>query len=298
MVPQNFLSTVKAVVREQASTPHVFTGAHNYHEAEKSLTEVLHEKQASIHASLCDSINTPATMQEIRALISAGNSYYQDCLKAKKQPNADLLLRIGKYVCKIFRVFGVFKDENPELGPGVTGPGAESGLSGNKEEVVFPYVELLSGFRDRVRKLAQSKADHKEFLKLCDDLRDQECVELGVSLEDRGEKALVKLVDRLTLIEAREEKIKKELEKEREKKERLAAEEAKKKARLEQASVPPSEMFKKDPSVAKEFSEWDAQGIPTKDNAGEPVSKSRRKKLEKEYEKQAKLHQSFLDGTL
>ena len=292
------MSTVKAVVREQASTPHVFTGAHNYHQAEKALTQVLHEKQALIHASLCDSINTPVTMLEIRSLISAGNSYYQDCLKAKKQPNADLLLTIGKYVCKIFRVFGVFKDENPELGPGLSGPGAGSSGVGNKDELVLPYAELLSSFRDRIRKLAQSKADPEEFLKLCDDLRDQECVELGVSLEDRGDKALVKLVDRLTLIEAREDKIKKELEKEREKKERLAAEEAKRKARLEQASVPPSEMFKRDSAIAKEFSEWDAQGIPTKEASGEPLSKSRRKKLEKEYEKQMKLHQSFLDGTL
>ena len=60
---------------------------------------------------------------------------------------------------------------------------------------------------------------------------------------------------------------------------------AKKAAKEAAASVDPRDMFKGD--TAK-YSQFDDDGVPTHDAAGEPLSKSSIKKLKKEWEKQKK----------
>ena len=150
---------------------------------------------------MCDSFDTPVVMNEVKSLVSSSHSYYQECLKNKKNPNLDLLKDIAKYITRLFCTLGVFPDLNSQIGSGsIQGQASQ-------EETVLPFVKLLSSFRDRVRKLAHSKADLKDFLILCDALRDEELIELGVSLEDREDgKALVKLMDKDSLIKEREEK--------------------------------------------------------------------------------------------
>jgi cysteinyl-tRNA synthetase len=49
----------------------------------------------------------------------------------------------------------------------------------------MPYLRALSSFRDEVRKLALKGASSKEILELCDRLRDNELVDLGVALDDQ-----------------------------------------------------------------------------------------------------------------
>jgi glutaminyl-tRNA synthetase len=55
--------------------------------------------------------------------------------------------------------------------------------------------------------------------------------------------------------------------------------------------IPPQEYFKQAPHDAL-YKEYDADGIPTTDKNGEPISKSQSKKLKKEWEKQKKLYES------
>ncbi|KAI9105893.1 tRNA synthetases class I (C) catalytic domain-containing protein [Phlyctochytrium arcticum] len=278
---QNFLANVKAVVREQANS-YTFTGAHNYREAEKDLVTKLRATEQSVHAALCDSFDTPTAFNALRELVSTTNTYYQDCLTAKRSPNGEVVAKVGKYVSRMLRVFGVMVDANPEVG--------ESAGAGTTEETVMPYLYALSTFRDQVRELAQQKGDHKELLQLCDKLRDEDMVELGVALDDREDgKALVKLVPRETLLSQREEKRAKELANQQQKADRLAALEAKRVERLLKGKTPPSELFKTD-----EFKEWDERGLPVTDKDGEAVTKSRRKKMEKEWSGQEKLHSEYL----
>jgi cysteinyl-tRNA synthetase len=56
-----------------------------------------------------------------------------------------------------------------------------------REEVVMPYLRVLSSFRDGVRRLAISKGDGaaKETLALCDKVRDSDLMPLGVALDDQ-----------------------------------------------------------------------------------------------------------------
>jgi cysteinyl-tRNA synthetase len=49
----------------------------------------------------------------------------------------------------------------------------------------MPYLRALSSFRDEVRKLALKGANSREILELCDRLRDNELVDLGVALDDQ-----------------------------------------------------------------------------------------------------------------
>ena len=51
----------------------------------------------------------------------------------------------------------------------------------------MPYLQVLSSFRDGVRRSAISGGDKavKEILALCDHLRDEQLVPLGVALDDQ-----------------------------------------------------------------------------------------------------------------
>jgi cysteinyl-tRNA synthetase len=93
-------------------------------------------------------------MNYIRDIITTANIY----LQKTKNPSPDALTKVAKYVTKMMRTFGVFRDANPEIGE--SSGAAGTGL--NVEDVAGPYVRLLSAFRDKVRELSRSKAG--EFL--------------------------------------------------------------------------------------------------------------------------------------
>ncbi|KAI8055314.1 hypothetical protein BDF22DRAFT_676485, partial [Syncephalis plumigaleata] len=158
----------------------------------------------------------------------------------------------------------------------------------------MPYLRVLSQFRDNVRDLARGKADHKQLLELCDRLRDEDLVELGVMLDDReGGKALVKLVDREELIRERDEKRRREEEKQAKKQAQAVEKERKRLERLALGRQNPEEMFKVG-EYAGQFSLYDDKGVPTHDHENVELAKSRRKKLQKEWDAQAKRHAEYL----
>ncbi|KAJ1337080.1 hypothetical protein BSLG_006840 [Batrachochytrium salamandrivorans] len=266
----NFLSLVKALVQEDKFTGRVISESHNYGQVEKDLMELHLQKQSDVYAALADSFNTPVAMGELRQLISAANQYYHAKTKAKALVNIPLLSSIASYVTKLMRTFGVFVDANPAIGA------PSRGTAQNSEESVMPYLRVLSLFRDSVRELAQNKAGNVQ----------------DVHSDRFGDQALVKLVDRDTLIQQRKETLQKEQERLHEKESRLKAAALKRAERLEKGRVPPGMLFK-----TAEFSSWDDQGIPTLDKDGVEVAKSRRKRLEKEFAAQVKLHNEFLAET-
>jgi len=174
--------------------------------------------------------------------------------------------------------------------------GAAGSSVQDKQSVIYPYVQAFSQFRDQVKHLAisnKTQSVSQELLKLSDTVRDDQLLQLGVSLEDRdsaiGEPALIKFGDPAEFIAAREAKIQAQREKEQ-KKEAARLEAARlEKEKEAKARLPPQEMFRTD-----EYSEWDEEGIPTKDAQGEEVTKSKRKTLKKAWDKQKKLYESFI----
>jgi cysteinyl-tRNA synthetase len=115
-------------------------------------------------------------------------------------------------------------------------------------------------------------------------------IELGISLEDRDDgKALVKMIDKSILLQQKQDKMLREQEKIREKQEKQRLQELKLQEKLLKSAIKPSEMFKN-----AEYSSWDSNGLPLTDANGVEISKSKRKKLEKEYNAQVKLHDEYL----
>lgn len=161
------------------------------------------------------------------------------------------------------------------------------------EQLALPYLRAVSRLRDDLRRIVSSVSPDikKAILSLTDRIRDEDLTVLGVSLDDRpdGKSSLIKFIDASELIAARNEKLAREAEKARAKEEAKRAREQAEKEKWEKAKLPHTEMFKGD----EKYSEWDAEGLPTKLKDGSDVPKSQLKKLQKEWQRQKKSHEEW-----
>jgi len=209
--------------------------------------------------------------------------------------DAGTVERVARWVGGMFRMFGLGEGDPSELGWGQ--PSHDGTASVNREEVVMPYLRVLSSFRDGVRQLAISKGDGatKEILALCDKLRDIDLVPLGVALDDQEDgKALVKLVDPAELIRAREEK---RAEGEAKAAKKAAAQELERQKnmqKMERGSIPPEQVFKPPNVLEGVYGSWDDQGVPLTDGEGKELSKNQAKKVQKGWTTQKRLHEEYL----
>ena len=266
----------------------------------------------------------------LRDLISRTNVYINS--RGKLQ-NIALIQNIAQWVGKMLRMFGLGEGEKTELGWGqqdetggnvnVRSPCHSGELVDSfffdckREEILMPYLGVLSSFRDNVRQLAIGKGDTalKDILALCDKLRDSDLVPLGVALDDQegrsaiictpypfpyhigtllDGKALVKLVSPAQLMKAREEKRAILEEKEKKKAAAIEAEQQRRQQKIEKGRVSPKDMFKPPNVPQGKYSSWDESGIPLTDGEGKQLSKNQAKKVQKDYTDQAKLHEEFL----
>ncbi|PVZ98198.1 hypothetical protein BB558_005827 [Smittium angustum] len=244
----NFFANSEGLYRKYNSsgTSNIIGGVRTFLDPEKDLVKDINEAKNKVHLALCDSFDTPTAMRVILGLINRTNVYLRQRLPTA-DPNP--VFMAARYVSKMVRIFGL-SDSNSNStigwnesnasnstasGNGVGGSLNISALS--NENVVMPYLDILSNFRDAVRLAAKGNpVNVGELLKICDN----------------------KLL-----------------------------------AKLEAGKTLPEDMFRVG-ERATEFSEFDEDGIPTKDNAGAEITKSRRKKLVKEWETQKKLHADYL----
>lgn len=150
------------------------------------------------------------------------------------------------------------------------------------------YRKIWEGFKASANSLVEPSSISKDILTLCDHIRDVELWDVDIYLEDReNEPALIRPVTR-ELRAARQEK------EERERQKQLAKEKRDKDgaARLEKGRLSHLEMYKTE-DMKREFSAWDDQGIPTKDAKGEDLTKSKLKKLKKDWDAQKTLHEKW-----
>ncbi|CDH48408.1 cysteinyl-trna synthetase [Lichtheimia corymbifera JMRC:FSU:9682] len=243
---------------------------HRWREAEDELSKYFQDRVDGVHAALCDSINTPAAMDEIVALISQTNKYMAP---GASVVNLELLEDISSWIQGTMEMFGVDIGKN-------------TAASGDNGEFLMQCLRELSSFRDRVRQAALDKKDFKEYLKLCDELRDVQLAELGVALDDQKDgTALVKLLTPEEVKKARDEKMAAQ-----------AAKAAKAAAAKQQRLQKGWERLQKGKQSPEELEQE-----RKKENA--EMSKNALKKLAKELDLQKTLHndyvkyKSFLDST-
>jgi len=93
-----------------------------------------------------------------------------------------LLSKIAKYVSKMLKIFGIIPDSD-------FGFAGDDTVSQTKEEILAPYLNVISAFRTKVRNLAMEKKDvvNTDLLNLTDRLRNDMLPPLGVQLEDSTE---------------------------------------------------------------------------------------------------------------
>ncbi|GFR22086.1 cysteine--tRNA ligase, cytoplasmic [Trichonephila clavata] len=252
---------------------------------EHNLYSLLQQKQAGVHESLCDNIDTRGALENIHDLITGSNIYINNKKTNLLPCNRKVLTNIMSYILKILRIFGAsFGDSSQEFS-------SENSTTQINEDLVMPYLRTLADFRENIRQQAK-EIKATPILKLCDELRDDVLPTLGVRLEDQeGLKAAIKLVDPAELAREKEIKQRIEAEKKLEKEKKKQEQEALKAAREAAKRMPPSEMFI---SMTDKYSKFDDKGIPTHDVDGKEISESQLKKVMKLYNAQEKKYNDYL----
>ncbi|XP_070420610.1 cysteine--tRNA ligase, cytoplasmic isoform X3 [Equus przewalskii] len=278
-----FFLNVKDILRAPVDITGQFE---KWEDEEAELNKSFYDRKTAVHEALCDNVDTRTVLEEMRALVGQCNLYMASRKAVRRRPNRALLESIALYLTHMLKIFGAI-EENSMLGFPVGGPGG----SLNLESTVMPYLQVLSEFREGVRKIARERKV-AEVLQLSDALRDDILPELGVRFEDHeGLPTVVKLVDRDTLLKEREEKKRAEEEKRKKKEEAARKKQEQEAAKLAKMKIPPREMFL---SESDKYSKFDENGLPTHDTEGKELSKGQAKKLKKLFEAQEKLHKEYL----
>jgi len=279
---KEYFLNVHAVLRALDGDPNA---SHKYRACDHKLLAALRRTQDKVRERFLDDFDTPGAVLALQSLVDATGAYLQ-AFETKALPGAPRALPLcaaARYVAEIWAKLGVqglVADDVLSTLKTWPGGAAAAGAAGGNSSATAPLLDALAAFRDEVRGAGRS-GDKEAVLRLCDELRDLTLPELGVRLEDKGSGSVWKLEDPDVLraeraLKAQEAEAKAEAK-------RLDA--AKKAAKEAAASVDPRDMFKGD--TAK-YSQFDDDGVPTHDAAGEPLSKSSIKKLKKEWEKQKK----------
>ncbi|KAL9098951.1 MAG: hypothetical protein Q9163_005480 [Psora crenata] len=280
-----------------------------------SVEQALDKAKRGTFAALCDSFNTAVPMGIISGLITTYNA-------ADPTPSPAITVHIARWITTMVNMFGlngVARPSDPVIGwSGLDVPEADrptlSALSSLRdqlrtrarspegimhadiEDLVATstkhvdaddgsrgYADLLQAFWASAKSQPDDKDLARNVLALCDRIRDVDLWQRGIYLEDReGNKpALIRLV-------SKEMQVGKE-EKERQKQKAKAQRDAEAAAKAEKGRLSHTDMFKTD-----DYSAWDEEGLPTRDKEGLELTKSRGKKLRKDWERQKKLHESWL----
>lgn len=209
----------------------------------------------AIHSALCDDLNTPLAFLTLFNLITDVNSY-----AAADAPRVPLLRKAVALVKRLLTVVGL------------DFAGDKGGDNADK------VVHALVGFRQQLRTAAiggEKGALRDSILSACDELRDSVLPDVGVRLDDAG------LTDSRWGWDKPED-IRNDIEKKRAAAAEAGAAKAanalaKAAAEYEKAKglvMPSCDIFRAEADAAEHYSEYDADGIPTKDKDGNDIPKS------------------------
>lgn len=280
-------------------------------DADRALHAKLREAKSSVHQALCDNFDYPRALQLISDLITETNKYRSAESATFK---VVLLNQIGRYVENMMRVFGVIPDSELGLGDHAASAAAAGGSQ------LASVLDALCSFRDAVREAArankgQGGTSAAEMLALCDKLRDETMLELGVRMEDvssassssssggasspspspaGGLRSVWKLDDPDKLKRERDERRREELSNRRTKLQNKLDKLQKDLTKLQESSIDAKQFFAA-PTQREKYSAFDEQGKPTLDAEGKELTKSALKAINKVWEARDKAHKDYLN---
>lgn len=322
----NFFLKIKSIEANTQGISNAANGASSAISDDEMLAaQVQADKQTG--EALCDSFNTPRAMRIISGLITKYNSLPRSSI------TDETAIIVGSFVTRMVRIFGLDSNVHASTNDNVIGwsgldiPEAAKPFvypaSKLRDEVrqrarkgtldaaemfsissefvaateqpveSLPFAEVLTSFQKDLKALAKSNASAKDYLQLCDDLRDVRLWNQGIYLEDsldEGQPAMVRPLDE-QLKTARREKEKLDAEK--------AAAKAKRDEDAARKAAELADKGKQDPSTmyrTDEYTAWDEEGFPIKDKEGNELAKNKSKKLRKELDAQKKRHDAWKAG--
>jgi cysteinyl-tRNA synthetase len=249
---------------------------------DSALNKFFNESKKNIHQFFCDNFNTPGVVTSVLDLIKKTYEYHDKC-EQKKSLKLHLVYGVAKYISDILKCLGLVY--NTEFVDYFRLNESDGGK--NAEEILTPFINAITDFRGEVKDSCIADKDVKKVLSICDKLRDEVLPNLGVRIEDKGnkEKSVWKFFDK--------EEYLKEKEKEKELKEnKKKQKEAEAKEREHKLSLTAKEYYA---TLTDKYSEFDSEGIPTKNAKGNELSKEQYNKLKKEFAKHDKQHQKWLE---
>lgn len=125
----NFFRNVKAKISDFESRNAPSDGLHYYDQPEKQLISDLQKAQAAFRAALCDSFNTPESLDVLLTLVSQTNVY----LQARPRPqNVSALRTTAEWITRMLRMFGLGEGQavlkEGAIGWGEASTGEDSGV--------------------------------------------------------------------------------------------------------------------------------------------------------------------------
>jgi len=137
----------------------------------------LKEKKKLIHLALCDNFNTPLAIKHLFELISKSYDYET---KSKNNLKVHIIYSIAQFVAHITKSFGlIYRTEFIDFF-------IFDSAQGSTEQILAPFVDAMSKFRDNVKTNAAVNKDPIKILKICDEFRDDVLPYLGIKIEDKG----------------------------------------------------------------------------------------------------------------
>lgn len=279
---RNFFCNIDVAMRQVGGI--TATGPQKWAAEETTLMAALTAASEGVRARLLDSIDTRGAMDALSDLIKAVNVYLSSRQDASgPPPQAFLLRQAAAFVTKTLSVFGLAPSAGDTLGMNAEGGEASSASDGKTAAV----LDAFCSFRDSMRSAARSGAPPKEFLTICDEVRDGVMVDLGIRLEDKSDGGSVwKTEDPAVLRAEREEKAAAVAA--------AAAKKLKSKLDLLKRDVDKFEKLAALPSpqeaLKEKYSKFDkSTGEPTHDAQGTLLEGKALDKAKKELEKQKKV---------
>jgi len=141
--------------------------------------------------------------------------------------------------------------------------------------------------------MAKAGKPQKDFLMRCDEVRDRDLVSLGVRLEDTKTSYVWMFDDRDAMVKEAKEQAERQASAAKEKIRKKLEEKRVQLKSAEKSAVAPAGLFKEGANAGL-YSAFDDKGVPTALASGEEVSKSKKKDLQKAFDKQQKDYDSLL----
>mmetsp|Transcript_22684 Transcript_22684/g.41060 ORF Transcript_22684/g.41060 Transcript_22684/m.41060 type:complete len:857 (+) Transcript_22684:94-2664(+) len=266
----------------------------------------------AIHAAILDNFSTPKVVEVLSKLVSECKAALDSLPDVSLEP----VLAAAKLAEDTFKMLGVeglrvapankdkltpvldaFADLRQNLRDGAKEKDsekrkeavlaavqtAEASIASAKKDGLTEVATALQAFVTDVKSLAGNPA--VEILKRCDKVRDVDFVSLGVRLEDRGTEGYIWMFDSKEAMEAEQKEAEEKAREAAKQKVRNKLDQKLKELKVaDKSAIAPQELFK----TGGLYSEFDAEGVPTKLANGEEVSAKKRKDLAKELAKQLK----------